>query len=171
MAIKRIEIKNFKSFRHQTIELGQFNILIGANASGKSNFLQIFQFLSDITHHGLENAIFIQGGVKYLRNANLADQENLALRIIIDCNYSNDGLINSEATNVPEMTYEFVLEFDKQGLGFKVVCDKFTYKLQNEAGEFTINHVNDFVSTNNGLGDFIPTFVQESFLHKKIVCL
>jgi len=40
--IKRIEIKNFKSFHHQKIALGQFNVLVGANASGKSNFLQIF---------------------------------------------------------------------------------------------------------------------------------
>jgi len=35
MVIKRIEIKNFKSFSDQNIELGQFNVLVGANASGK----------------------------------------------------------------------------------------------------------------------------------------
>lgn len=87
MAIKRIEIQNFKSFRHQAIELGQFNVLIGANASGKSNFLQIFKFISDIARHGLNNAISIQGGVEYLRNINIAAQENLAVKIVIDSNY------------------------------------------------------------------------------------
>ncbi len=80
MAIKRIDIQNFKSFRHQTIELGQFNVLIGANASGKSNFLQIFQFISDIAHHGLSNAISMQGGIEYLRNTNLAGQKDFALK-------------------------------------------------------------------------------------------
>lgn len=39
MAIKRIKISNFKSFDEMEIELGNLNILIGANASGTSNFI------------------------------------------------------------------------------------------------------------------------------------
>ena len=46
MAIKRIKAKNFKSFRELDVELGDLNILIGANASGKSNFADIFRFLN-----------------------------------------------------------------------------------------------------------------------------
>jgi len=38
MAIKKLRISNFKSFGDLEIELGNFNVLIGANASGKSNF-------------------------------------------------------------------------------------------------------------------------------------
>lgn len=49
MAIKRIHVKNFKSFKDLEVEFGKFNVLIGANASGKSNFIQMFQFLRDIT--------------------------------------------------------------------------------------------------------------------------
>ena len=45
MAIKKIKISNFKSFKNLEIELGKFNVLIGANASGKSNFIQIFNTL------------------------------------------------------------------------------------------------------------------------------
>lgn len=39
MAIKKIRISNFKSFTDLEIEFGKFNVLIGANASGKSNFI------------------------------------------------------------------------------------------------------------------------------------
>jgi predicted ATPase len=120
MAIKRIEIKNFKSFNDQNIELGQFNILVGANASGKSNFLNIFKFVSDIANYGLNNAISRQGGVKYLINTSIATQENFALKMVIDSNYSDDGLINPEATNIPEITYEFALNFNQPGL--KPIC-------------------------------------------------
>jgi len=95
MTIKRIEIKNFKSFRHQKITLGQFNVLVGANASGKSNFLQIFKFISNIANHGLNNAISLQGGVEYLRNIQLAATEAFALKIVVD--------------STPEMAYEFSL--------------------------------------------------------------
>jgi predicted ATPase len=120
MAIKRIEIKNFKSFNDQNIELGQFNILVSANASGKSNFLNIFKFVSDIANYGLNNAISRQGGVKYLINTSIATQENFALKMVIDSNYSDDGLINPEATNIPEITYEFALNFNQPGL--KPIC-------------------------------------------------
>ncbi|MHC1636275.1 MAG: AAA family ATPase, partial [Candidatus Methanospirareceae archaeon] len=34
MSIKRIEAKNFKSFKELKIDLGKFNVVIGANASG-----------------------------------------------------------------------------------------------------------------------------------------
>jgi len=122
MAIKRIEIQNFKSFRHQTIELGQFNVLIGANASGKSNFLQIFQFISDIAHHGLINAISMQGGIEYLRNTNLAGQKDFALKIVLD--------------STPEMAYEFALHFD--GAGFQIEQDKLVLNPENEASEVAV---------------------------------
>ncbi|RMI06729.1 MAG: DUF2813 domain-containing protein, partial [Calditrichaeota bacterium] len=41
----RIEIHNFKSFDELSVNLDRFNVLVGANASGKSNFVQIFRFL------------------------------------------------------------------------------------------------------------------------------
>ena len=57
MAIKRIKVSNFKSFKELDLELGNFNVVIGANASGKSNFVQIFKFIRDINDLGLDNAI------------------------------------------------------------------------------------------------------------------
>ena len=64
MTISKIRIANFKSFADQTVELNDFNLLVGANASGKSNFVQAFKFLRDIASHGLEEAISLQGGVE-----------------------------------------------------------------------------------------------------------
>ncbi|MBM3236151.1 hypothetical protein FJZ31_07610 [Candidatus Poribacteria bacterium] len=57
MAIKKIKIANFKSFKDLEVELGRFNVLIVGNASGKSNFVQIFKFLRDIKDYGLDNAM------------------------------------------------------------------------------------------------------------------
>ncbi|NTV46851.1 MAG: AAA family ATPase, partial [Chlorobiales bacterium] len=42
MPIKSIRVSNFKSFKELELPLNHFNVLIGANAAGKSNFLQIF---------------------------------------------------------------------------------------------------------------------------------
>ena len=62
MAITKITLKNFKSFKNLKLELGKFNVIVGANASGKSNFVQIFRFLRDIAEFGLDNAVSMQGG-------------------------------------------------------------------------------------------------------------
>jgi len=44
--LKNIVIKNFKSYSDQTLPLGPLTLMIGANASGKSNALEAFRFLS-----------------------------------------------------------------------------------------------------------------------------
>ncbi|MCY4579435.1 MAG: AAA family ATPase [Chloroflexi bacterium] len=46
--LESITIKGFKSIRDVTVELRDINVLIGANGSGKSNFLEIFSFLRTI---------------------------------------------------------------------------------------------------------------------------
>jgi len=68
--LTEIKISNFKSFNDVTINLNDFNVLIGANGSGKSNFINIFKFLNDIINKGLDDAISMQGGIKYLKNFN-----------------------------------------------------------------------------------------------------
>ena len=40
--LERIKIEGFRSIRALDLELGPINILIGANGSGKSNFLSFF---------------------------------------------------------------------------------------------------------------------------------
>jgi predicted ATPase len=39
-----IEIAGYKSIKAERIELRPINILIGANGSGKSNFISFFRF-------------------------------------------------------------------------------------------------------------------------------
>ncbi len=43
--IRKLMLKNFKSFRESAIELGPLSIILGANASGKSNFVDALRFL------------------------------------------------------------------------------------------------------------------------------
>ena len=62
MAIRRLKVSNFRSFNELDVELGDFNVLIGANASGKSNFVEVFRFLRDIRNYGLSSAVAMQGG-------------------------------------------------------------------------------------------------------------
>ncbi len=44
--LTKFKLANFKSYKESTLELGPLTLLIGANASGKSNVLEGFQMLS-----------------------------------------------------------------------------------------------------------------------------
>jgi len=43
--LKKITLRNFKSFRDSTFELAPLTLMVGANASGKSNFVDALRFL------------------------------------------------------------------------------------------------------------------------------
>ncbi len=62
MKIKRIQIKNFKSIKEVDLELKELNIFIGANGSGKSNFISFFTFLNHLLEHDLKHYVLQQGG-------------------------------------------------------------------------------------------------------------
>jgi predicted ATPase len=131
MAIRKIKITNFKSFKELEVELGKFNVLIGANASGKSNFVHIFEFLRDIANSGLNNAVSMQGGVEYLRNVNIGASENFSLKVVYDPEFGLLGGRTKEGFTVIkiyETIYEFALKFRKRGLGFEIAKDNLTLK-------------------------------------------
>jgi predicted ATPase len=46
--IQKLRLRNFKNFRDATIELGPFSVLVGANASGKSNVRDALRVLHGI---------------------------------------------------------------------------------------------------------------------------
>lgn len=83
MGIKTIRVKNFKSFRSVEASLGDFNVLIGANASGKSNFIRLIEFLRDVQRSGLENAVSLQGGPEYLTNLNIGPEAGLSAEVVV----------------------------------------------------------------------------------------
>lgn len=65
--MERIQINGYKSIKSLDLELRPINILIGANGSGKSNFLSFFEFLKHIYNRNLQEYIALKGGIdKYL---------------------------------------------------------------------------------------------------------
>ena len=73
--VQQLRLRNFRSFKDATIELRPLNILVGANASGKTNLVQAFRFLRDLARSGLEDAVALQGGAEYLIPLNSRERE------------------------------------------------------------------------------------------------
>ncbi len=60
--IKRFRVRNFLSLRDVDLKLGINNILVGPNMSGKSNLIDCFRFLTNMTVFGLSKAFVDRGG-------------------------------------------------------------------------------------------------------------
>lgn len=69
MIVKRVKLENWKNFHECNVLLTGRCFVVGANASGKSNFLDVFRFLRDITKvgGGLQTAVADRGGIKKIR--------------------------------------------------------------------------------------------------------
>ncbi len=64
--LRRITVKGFKSIRCQSLKLGDLNVMIGANGAGKSNFVEVFQFLQEVVAQNLQEYSVINGGADTL---------------------------------------------------------------------------------------------------------
>ncbi|MBC7327945.1 AAA family ATPase [bacterium] len=131
--MSKIRVKNFKSFKDLEVELGNFNVLIGANASGKSNFVEIFRFLKDVLTHGLENAISLQGDVKYLRNISLGAMEDLVIEIVSPMEVIGVGRPSESkgerlGAKTYETTYKFTLGFGERKKKYELLEESFLCK-------------------------------------------
>ncbi|MFL6290719.1 MAG: AAA family ATPase, partial [Thermoanaerobaculia bacterium] len=56
----------YRSIRDQTVELRPLNLLIGANGSGKSNFIGVFRLLNEIVNGRLQLYVAKSGGASQL---------------------------------------------------------------------------------------------------------
>src|SRR5689334_19507255 len=64
MKIKTFSVNGFRSLKNVTWEPGNLNVLIGPNASGKSNLLRALEFFQEAGTGDLDRAIVRQGGLQ-----------------------------------------------------------------------------------------------------------
>ncbi|MCI5148920.1 MAG: chromosome segregation protein SMC, partial [Candidatus Electrothrix sp. MAN1_4] len=70
MIISRLRLKNWRNFSKLDVLLRQRQFIVGPNASGKSNLLDVFRFLRDIAKSeggGLQKAVKNHGGLSKIR--------------------------------------------------------------------------------------------------------
>ncbi|HET9920585.1 MAG TPA: AAA family ATPase [Ktedonobacteraceae bacterium] len=70
MRFTNVHLENWRNFTRADVPLQQRMFLVGPNASGKSNFLDVIRFLRDLVSigGGLEKAVADRGGVSRLRS-------------------------------------------------------------------------------------------------------
>ena len=68
--LTRIWARNFKSIRELDLELGPLTVLVGPNASGKSNVLDVLRFIKDALDRNLDSAVTSRHGIEAITRTN-----------------------------------------------------------------------------------------------------
>lgn len=88
MALRTITLRGFKSIASlENFEMRNINLLIGANGSGKSNFLSAFKFLANVSYENLQDHVIKHGGP----DAFLHGGRKRTKAIYIDVDFNKSG--------------------------------------------------------------------------------
>jgi len=79
--LERIVLKGFKSIREADITLRPINVLIGANGSGKSNFISLFHFMNRLVNQGLQQFVAQSGGANQILHYGRKTTERLHIEL------------------------------------------------------------------------------------------
>ncbi|BAS67142.1 AAA family ATPase [Bathymodiolus septemdierum thioautotrophic gill symbiont] len=123
--LSHIKIKGFKSIKELDLEMKPINVLIGANGSGKSNFISVFEFLKYAVDDNIEKTeLYVKqhGG----SDAFLLFGSNITKKINIDINiqkhkyslgfevdYNKDVLTSTSIASNLENSYDNFIYFEK----------------------------------------------------------
>jgi predicted ATPase len=109
MYITRLKLKNWRNFQEAEVDLALTSYIVGPNAVGKSNLLDVFRFLRDVCKPaggGLQKAVKDRGGITKLRC--LHARRDPGVRIEVDF---------SERADDQAFLWKYVLEFKSEGKG------------------------------------------------------
>ena len=83
MRLKGISLQNWKNFRSLQCNLDNRLFVVGANASGKSNFLDALRFMRDIVKHGggLQYAVSQRGGISKIRCLSAREKPDIVIEL------------------------------------------------------------------------------------------
>jgi predicted ATPase len=139
--IRKIQVLNFKTFAKAEIGLDLFNVIIGSNAAGKSNFIAILQFLKDIGEIGLKDAISLQGGSPLVRNLGLPTPVTVSLECEVDL---GENRVTMSFCETKDVTIEATVQICIYRLDLVLLNDNF--RIINES----LSGPCDFLSCETG---------------------
>ncbi len=124
MIISYLRLKNWKNFRSVEVPLRNRVFLAGPNACGKSNFLDAFRFVRDITKRGggLQQAVQDRGGISKIRCLAARKEPEVEIEVHLASNshekpvwkYSIGMRQQPWGNRLPYLVHERIWEGDKQ---------------------------------------------------------
>ncbi|MBD3243713.1 MAG: AAA family ATPase [Chitinivibrionales bacterium] len=165
LRFSRITLENWKNFAHVDAALERRVFLVGPNASGKSNFLDVFRFLRDLSSPGggFREAISRRGGVTAIRCLAAKRYPEVTVRALVEA-----------VEGKPRWEYELRFNQDKQSRARvcrervvrdgQVLLDRPDKDDARDAERLTQTHLEQ-VNVNREFRDLVGYFESVRYLH------
>ncbi len=172
MLVQRLILKNWRNFQQADIRLRDVTYLVGANATGKSNLLDVFRFLRDIgksTGGGLQTAVAARGGLSKLRCLHARRDPEVRIEVHL-----------AESADDEEPLWRYTIGFKSEGKGAQrtLITEETVWKRgeqqsllqrpgvddQADTARLTQTHLEQ-IQTNAGFRDIADFFSGVLYLH------
>lgn len=170
MLVTRLKLTNWRNFRDVDVEIRPRAYLIGANASGKSNLLDVFRFLRTVAQPeggGLQKALKERGGMSKLRSLHARTNPEVSIEVEV-----------SESNEDKSPRWRYALAFKSEGKGQQRVL--ITHESVHEEGKELFSRPNagdkkdvarltqtylEQISNNSGFRELADFFSSTTYLH------
>jgi predicted ATPase len=167
MLITHLVLKNWRNFRSLDVPLREVSFLLGPNASGKSNILDVFRFLRDVSKTqggGLQKAVADRGGITKVRCLHARQNPGVQIEVSL-----------ADAADAPPL-WRYVLGFEGKGVqriliskeqvwhGNDLVLDRPTLEDNQDPMLLTQTHLEQ-IQMNGKFRELVEFFGATTYLH------
>ncbi len=122
MFVSRIILQNWRNFRTVNVPLRERQFIVGPNAAGKSNFLDVLRFLRDVAKPeggGIQKAVKDRGGVSKLRSLAARRDPEITIEIHMSEDVEDD---------VPDWRYRLEMRQESRGYRLPYISSEKVWK-------------------------------------------
>ncbi|MEO5572802.1 MAG: AAA family ATPase [Bacteroidia bacterium] len=168
MIISRLILKNWKNFKELDVKLQDRIIIVGANASGKSNLLDVFRFLRDIAKAGggLQKAVTDRGGITKIRSLAARKNPNVEIEVHLS-EFGSDKVLWKYAIGIKQESRGYrlpYLSYEKVWDGNKLLVDRPEQEDKKDIARLTQTYLEQ-INTNKDFREIVRFFENTLYLH------
>ena len=166
MIVRNLKLRNWRNFREADVPLAETTYLLGANAAGKSNLLDVFRFLRDISKAqggGLQKAIADRGGISKLRCLHARSAPEVSIELEIE---AGDNNWNYTIAFKPEGkgAQRIIISKEEVRKNGKVIISRPDDGDKKDQTRLTQTHLEQ-IQTNEEFRDIAEFFGETTYLH------
>ena len=169
MFITRLKLKNWRNFRALDMPFREVSYLLGPNASGKSNLLDAFRFLRDISKArggGLQTAVSDRDGITKVRCLHARRDPEVLIDVVLAESADGSGRWRYALGFKPEGkgAQRILLSHEKVWLDGKLLLDRPNSADKQDAALLTQTHLEQ-IQANGKFREMVDFFAGITYAH------
>src|SRR5262245_6472290 len=164
MQFVHLRLENWRNFLNVDVPLQRRVLLVGPNASGKSNLLDSFRFLRDIAdvQAGFQKAVRLRRGVSQIRSLHPRRYPNVAIEVEVDLAASSVWSYRLEFTQ--DNQRRPIIKRETVRCGGEVLLERPDQEDKEDPSRMTQTHLEQ-VNANKDFRELAEFFGNVRYLH------